>query len=174
MAGQEHCREDLGLLDDDAAARPDDPHELAQRALGIHDVVQHVAAPNPVHAPVGQGNRGPVARLELEPVSRGLAAHERPRGLHLGLLRLDRHDPAVLAHRLGQPERVEPDAAAHVEPARAGRQPQLADDPPRFRLLEAVHPLERDVGAEIHRRHGRRHPTRRPTPRGARIPRTTG
>ncbi len=137
------------FLDDDAAARPDHPQKLPHGLLGVDDVVQHVPTPHPVHAPVGQGNRRAVTRLELEALAGGFTAHERARRLHLGQLRLDGHHSAALAHRLGQPERVEPHAAAHVEPPRARRQPQLSDDPPRFRLLEAVHALERDVGAEV-------------------------
>ena len=91
----------------------------------------------------------PSPGCELEALARGFATHERAGRLHLGRLGLDGHDPAALADRLGQPERVEPDAAAHVEPARAGGQPQLADDSPRVRLLEPVHALERDVGTGI-------------------------
>src|SRR4029453_9201252 len=48
------------------------------------------------------------------------------------------------APRLGQPERVESHAAAHVEAARARRKTETRDDGARRRLVEAVHPLQRD------------------------------
>jgi len=159
MAGEEHRGEDLGLLDHDAPARADHATELTQSLLGLDDVMEHVAAPDPVHAVIGKRDGGAVAGLELEPPALDPASHERPGRLDLLQLGLDAEHVTARPDRLGQPERVQPDAAAHVEPAGAGGQAEIANDLARFRLLEVVHPLERGVRA-VDGGHGEGDPTR--------------
>src|SRR5687767_15122176 len=48
MTGQEKGGERLRLLDHDEAARSDDAGKLLEGGLGVGDVVQHVATPEPV------------------------------------------------------------------------------------------------------------------------------
>ena len=69
-------------------------------------------------------------------------AHQFARRLHALGGRLDPQHAAPPAHGLGEPERVEPDSAARVEPGRAGRQLEVGDEGARLGLLEIVHALE--------------------------------
>jgi hypothetical protein len=144
MPGEEHRRQRLRLHDDDPAAGSHHARELLERGLGVGDVVEHVAAPEPVEG-AGRGiERGAVALAELESRRAQARPRERPRRLDALALRLDPEHASVGAHRLGQPERVESHAAAHVEAARARRKTEARDDGARRRLVEAVHPLQRD------------------------------
>jgi hypothetical protein len=105
--------------------------------------VEHVAAPEPVEGPVGGVHGDAVALAELEPRRAQARARERPRRLDALGRGLDAEHAPFGAHRFGQPQRVEPDAAAHVEAPRARRQAEARDDRARDRLVEAVHPLQR-------------------------------
>jgi hypothetical protein len=106
-------------------------------------VVQHVAAPDPVEGGVADAEGRRVALTELETRGGQRVTDEGAGGLGALGRRLDAGHAAARSHRLGQPDGVEPGAAAHVETARAFGQPALRDDGVGLRLLEAVHPLQR-------------------------------
>src|SRR4029453_6155075 len=57
--------------------------------------------------------------------------------------RVHAHDAPARPDRLGQPDGVEPGAAADVEAARALGQMEVGDEGPPLRLREEVHPLQR-------------------------------
>jgi len=91
---------------------------------------------------------GPGSAMALTPLGRRLIgvddlADQLARRLDALRRRLDTQHVAPQAHRLGQPQRVEADPAAHVDPGRAGRQPEVGDEHARLGLLEIVHALER-------------------------------
>src|SRR5262247_832981 len=76
MPGQEERRKHLRFLDDDATARPDDARELAQRSLSVHDMVEDVTAPEPVHALIRHGKGRAIAYSELHAAGAGLPSRE--------------------------------------------------------------------------------------------------
>jgi hypothetical protein len=119
VAGQTR-RQHLRLLDDDAAAGPDDAAELGQRLVRVEDVVEHVAAPDPVEAAVLHRQRRRVALEELEAAGVEALAHQFARRLHALGGRLDPQHAAPETDILGEPQRVEPDSAARVEPDEPG------------------------------------------------------
>src|SRR6185503_18926980 len=67
MPGEKERGQRLRLLHDHAAARAEHAGELLERERGVRDVMEHVAAPDPVEASVGGVDRGAVAHAELEP-----------------------------------------------------------------------------------------------------------
>ena len=121
MAGQEDAGQQLRLLHDDAAARPQNPGELAQGPGGLRDVMQHVAAPHPVERGVREGKGGRVALTEVQARARERAGGEGTGRLDPLGRRLDADHATVGPHGLGEPERVQPDAAPHVEAVRVPR-----------------------------------------------------
>src|SRR5262249_55952139 len=104
MARQEDSVQKLGLLHDDPTAGTHDARELAQRATRVLDVMQNVAAPDPVEARVGHVELRGVAFPELETRRGRPLADERARRLHALPRRLDRDDAPTRADRLGEPE----------------------------------------------------------------------
>src|SRR5215472_3439838 len=142
MPGQEERRKHLRFLDHDATARLDDAGKLAQRPLSVHDVVEDVAAPEPVHALIRHGKGRAVAHAELHTVCGGLPGREGAgRGDPWGF-GLQGGYPTGWPHHLGEPERVETDATAHVEAVRGRGKVELLDDAAGLRLLEAIHALQ--------------------------------
>src|SRR5262245_49525240 len=81
VAGQEDSVQELGFLHDDAATGTHDAGELAQRATGLLDVMQNVAAPDPVEARVGCVELRGLAFPELETRRGRPGAHQGPRRL---------------------------------------------------------------------------------------------
>lgn len=143
MAGQKKAGEELRLLHDDATAGTQHPGELPEGLAGLLDVMQHIATPDPIERGVREREGGSVALVELEARGGQRASREGPGRLDAIGRRLDADHAAVGADCLGEPERVEPHAASHIEAARASRQAEVRDEGARLRLLEAVHPLQR-------------------------------
>ena len=83
-----------------------------------------------------------IALAELEAAGVEALAHQFARRLHALGRRLDPQHAAPGTDLLGEPQRVEPDSAARVEPGRAGRQLEVGDEDARLGLLEVVHALE--------------------------------
>jgi hypothetical protein len=108
--------------------------------------MKHIAAPDPVEASSGLRDARAIALAKRQPFRVEPAAHQSSGGLDSLFFRLDADHVAAVADGFGQPQAVEPDAAAHVEAARAWRQAEIVDDPAGLRLLKAVHPLERFPG----------------------------
>jgi hypothetical protein len=107
--------------------------------------MKNVSAPHPVHAPIRKGNGHAVPDAEFQALARRLSAHEATGCFHALGLRLHADHVAGAAHRFGEPEAVEADAAADVEPLGARRKAEIGDDASCFGLLEAIHPLQRIV-----------------------------
>src|SRR5262245_51656239 len=143
MARQEGSVQELGFLHDDLAAGANDARELAECLARLLDMVEHVAAPDPVEARVGRIELRGVSRPELEPRAGGPATDQPARRIGAFGRRLDAHHAPARADRLGQPDGEEPGAAANVEAARAVGQAQIGDQRARLRLLEEVHALQR-------------------------------
>ena len=119
MAGQESSVQELGLLHDDPATGADDARKLGQRPARLLDVVEDVAAPDPVEARVGRVELGGVTHAELETRGDRSVADQLARRVRALRRWLDAHDAPARTDRLGQPDGEEPGAAADVEAARA-------------------------------------------------------
>src|SRR5437879_5125162 len=102
--------------------------------------MEHIAAPDPVEASRRLRNARAIALAKRQPLRVEPAAHERSGGFDPLFFWLDTDHMAAAADGLGQPQAVEPDAAAHVEAARARRQAENIDDPssPRPRQAEGA------------------------------------
>src|SRR5882762_9903083 len=146
MAGQKRSVQELGLLHGDPATGANDACKLAQRSSRLLDVVQDVAAPDPVEARVGRVELGGITLAELETRGEGPVADQRARRLHALRRWLDAHDAPSWPDRLGEPDSEEPGTAPDVEAAGARGQVEVGDEDARFRLLEEVHALGLGLG----------------------------
>ena len=108
MAGQESSVQELGLLHDDPAARANDARELAQRPVRLLDVVEDVAAPDPVERRVGRVELGGVTLAKFETRGGSAVADKRAGRLRPFRRRLDAHHAPPWPDRLGQPEAKSP------------------------------------------------------------------
>ena len=143
MTGQEHRVQELRLFHDDPAARANDTGELAERPARVLDVVEHIAAPDPVEARVGRVELRGVAFPKFQSRGGRPVGDERTRRLDALPRRLDPDDASPWADRLGEPEGEEPDATPDVETAGTLGQAEVGDERARFGLLEEIHALER-------------------------------
>ena len=80
-------------------------------------MVEHVSAPHPVDAPVGQGDARAVALAKLQAPGLEQAADRSLGGLDALRLRLDAGYMTRAPDGFRQPEGIQPDAAAHIEAA---------------------------------------------------------
>src|ERR1700730_9216678 len=117
MPRQKQGGEHLGFLDDDPPAGTHDAQNLPQGPLRLHDVMEHVAAPEPVDAAIRQGDGRAIALAKFEASCLELTADEDAGRFDSRGFRLDADHAPRAAHGLRQPEAVEADTAAHVESA---------------------------------------------------------
>src|SRR5215831_2949884 len=143
IPGKERTVQELRLLHDDPATGANDAGELAECPARVLDVMEDVAAPDPVEARVGRVELRGVALAKLEPPGERPAADERAGRVHTLRRGLDADDPPLRSDRLGEPEGEQPHPAPDVEAAGAVGQREVGDDRTRLRLLEQVHALER-------------------------------